>query len=214
MYVRSVVKLAAAGVLTIGLGTSLALASADDAIKGRQGCMKAHGKTVGELFSMFKGEKPYDQAAVTEALNTLDSAACFLHAGNKIYIPTPALQGTAPLSGTPTLAYAEPKLLLPLDNAKADGNTRLVTMTWASSVVLADNEYYVVHIQSAGAVGTAQFRTKLPTLILRPEMLENPASRSFVWWVSLQNVAGQEGTNKPGAFRELSPASEPRRFSW
>ncbi len=148
------------------------------------------------------------------AHNKLDSAACFLHAGNKIYIPTPALQGTAPLSGTPTLAYAEPKLLLPLDNAKADGNTRLVTMTWASSVVLADNEYYVVHIQSAGAVGTAQFRTKLPTLILRPEMLENPASRSFVWWVSLQNVAGQEGTNKPGAFRELSPASEPRRFSW
>lgn len=64
-----------AGVLVLGLGATLAHASADDAIKGRQGCMKSHGKMMGELAAMFKGETPYDAAAVQTAL-AADEAAC------------------------------------------------------------------------------------------------------------------------------------------
>ncbi len=152
------------------------------------------------------------------AHNKLDNAACLLRAGSKIYIPTSTAQGAAisstTASDTPTLAYAEPRLLSPPDNAKAEANLRLMTMTWASSVVLADNEYYVVHIQSAGGIGTAQFRTKLPSLTVRPEMLGTTTGNSFVWWVSLQNVSGQDAASKQLVFRDLSPASEARRFNW
>ena len=56
------------------LGTDFAFASADDAIKGRQGCMKAQGKMMGELVPMFKGEKPYDKSAVSAALATQEAA--------------------------------------------------------------------------------------------------------------------------------------------
>ena len=74
MHVRNVTSFAAAGAVAMTLGIALAFASADDAIKGRQGCMKAHGKTVGELFSMFKGEKPYDNATVQTTLTEMDAS--------------------------------------------------------------------------------------------------------------------------------------------
>lgn len=66
-------KIVTAGAIVLGLGVTLAYASADDAIKGRQGCMKAHGKTTGELAAMFKGEKPYDAAAIQASLAEMDA---------------------------------------------------------------------------------------------------------------------------------------------
>ena len=50
-------KIVTAGALVLGLGVTLAYASADDAIKGRQGCMKAHGKTMGELVGHVQGRE-------------------------------------------------------------------------------------------------------------------------------------------------------------
>ena len=67
-------KILGAGVVILGLGTTLAHASADDAIKGRQGCMKASGKMMSDLASMFKGEKPYDAGAVQAAIAAHDAA--------------------------------------------------------------------------------------------------------------------------------------------
>ncbi|MBL8908714.1 MAG: cytochrome c [Rhizobiales bacterium] len=69
-----VICTAAAAALALCLGTGLALASADDAIKGRQACMKASGKMMGDLAAMFKGEKPYDKAAVDAAIAAHDAA--------------------------------------------------------------------------------------------------------------------------------------------
>lgn len=66
-------KIVTAGAIVLGLGATLAYASADDAIKGRQGCMKAHGKTMGELAAMFKGEKPYDAVAIQASLTEMDA---------------------------------------------------------------------------------------------------------------------------------------------
>ncbi len=63
-----------AGALILGLGATSAYASADDAIKGRQGCMKASGKMMSEFAAMFKGEKPYDSAAVQTAIAAHDAA--------------------------------------------------------------------------------------------------------------------------------------------
>ena len=75
MVAGKLFKIVTAGALVMGLGVTLAYASADDAIKGRQGCMKSHGKTIGEMAAMFKGEKPYDAAAVQAGL-AADDAAC------------------------------------------------------------------------------------------------------------------------------------------
>jgi cytochrome c556 len=63
------------GALAAGLSVGLAWAAADDAIKGRQGCMKASGKMMGEMAKMFKGEMAYD-AAVIKAVTTEHDAAC------------------------------------------------------------------------------------------------------------------------------------------
>jgi cytochrome c556 len=64
-----------AGALAVCLSVGLAWAAADDAIKGRQACMKSHGKMMGEFAKMFKGEVPYDAAAVKAAFEA-DAAAC------------------------------------------------------------------------------------------------------------------------------------------
>ena len=75
MKPSKVAGIVTAGTLVLGLGIGLAMASADDAIKGRQGCMKAHGATMGVLVPMMKGEKAYDNAAIQAAFAN-EEAAC------------------------------------------------------------------------------------------------------------------------------------------
>ena len=53
---------------------------ADDAINGRQGCMKANGASMGVMVPMIKGEKPFDAAAIADAL-AKNEAACAGWAG-------------------------------------------------------------------------------------------------------------------------------------
>ena len=65
--------LVVAGVLLLGVGAGIAQ---QDIVKQDQATMKANGKALGgQLGPMFKGEKPYDQATVDEALKTLDDTA-------------------------------------------------------------------------------------------------------------------------------------------
>lgn len=69
-------KYLAAGVLGLAVSAGAAMAGpADDAIKGRQGCMKANGGAMGVYVPMIKGEKPYDAAVVTDAI-AKNEAAC------------------------------------------------------------------------------------------------------------------------------------------
>ena len=76
MLAERVSKIVAASVVVLGLGGTLALAGpADDAIKGRQACMKSRGASMGVMVPMFKGEKPYDGAAIQAAL-AKEEAAC------------------------------------------------------------------------------------------------------------------------------------------
>jgi cytochrome c556 len=70
MMMRTVVVVA-----TLVLGAGVGMAQ-QDAVKGVQDTMKANGKNLGGVLSpMFKGEKPYDQAAVDAALTQLDDTA-------------------------------------------------------------------------------------------------------------------------------------------
>jgi cytochrome c556 len=65
----------AGSVVFLGLGVSMAYAAADDAIKGRQACMKANGAMMGVMVPIMKGEKPFDAAAVKAAFDA-EGAAC------------------------------------------------------------------------------------------------------------------------------------------
>jgi cytochrome c556 len=70
LMIRTVVVV---GALLLGIAV---VAAQQDALKSAQTIMKGNGKALGgTLGPMNKGEKPYDQAAVTEALNTLDDTA-------------------------------------------------------------------------------------------------------------------------------------------
>jgi cytochrome c556 len=70
MMMRIVVVLA-----TLVLGAGAVMAQ-QDAVKNAQDTMKANGKNVGRVLGpMFKGEKPYDQAAVDAALVQLADTA-------------------------------------------------------------------------------------------------------------------------------------------
>jgi cytochrome c556 len=65
--------LVVAGALLLSVGAGIAQ---QDIVKQDQTTMKANGKALGGLLGpMFKGEKPYDQATVDEALKTLDDTA-------------------------------------------------------------------------------------------------------------------------------------------
>lgn len=75
MFSKKTTAYLVTGALAVGLSVGLAWAAADDAIKGRQGCMKSHGKAMGEMAKMFKGEMAYDAAAV-KALFDADATAC------------------------------------------------------------------------------------------------------------------------------------------
>lgn len=57
--------------LSVGVGVAQ-----QDPVKDAQNVMKANGKNLGGVLSpMFKGEKPYDQAAVDTALTQLEDTA-------------------------------------------------------------------------------------------------------------------------------------------
>lgn len=53
----------------VAIGTSVAFAGP---IEDRKAIMKANGQAMGQLAAMAKGEKPFDAAAVTAALATLN----------------------------------------------------------------------------------------------------------------------------------------------
>ena len=56
------------------MATSVFAGAGDDAVKGRQGCMKAHGASFGVFMPIMKGEKPFDKAAVAAAFAAEDAA--------------------------------------------------------------------------------------------------------------------------------------------
>ena len=65
--------LVVAGALLLSAGAVIAQ---QDVVKQDQTAMKANGRALGAVLApMFKGEKPYDQAAVDEALKQLDDTA-------------------------------------------------------------------------------------------------------------------------------------------
>ena len=83
MTTRNFLKTITAGVLVMGLGVTLAYASADDKIKARQAEMKANGKAMGALVAIMKGEAPYDATVVKASIDAMvagDKASGDAHA--------------------------------------------------------------------------------------------------------------------------------------
>jgi cytochrome c556 len=74
MVAEGLLKLAAAGTLMMSLA-AVALAQDMGPIESRQACMKSNGNMMKVMVPMIKGEAPYDNAAIKEALAS-DDAAC------------------------------------------------------------------------------------------------------------------------------------------
>ena len=74
MKATGIWKLVAAGAVVLSLGTA-AMAADMGPVESRQACMKANGKMMGVMVPMFKGEKPFDKAAIDAALAD-EAAAC------------------------------------------------------------------------------------------------------------------------------------------
>jgi cytochrome c556 len=74
MVSRKMLKMVTAGALVVGLGVTLAFASADDQIKARQAEMKANGKAMGAFVGIIKGETPYDAAVVKANIDAMLAA--------------------------------------------------------------------------------------------------------------------------------------------
>jgi cytochrome c556 len=72
-FTRSAAQAAIVGFSLIA-ASSFAFAAGDDTIKERQGCMKANGGIMGVAVPMVKGEKPYDNAALQEAIGKMEAA--------------------------------------------------------------------------------------------------------------------------------------------
>jgi cytochrome c556 len=64
----------AVAVVALAMTSGLAMAGGDDSITARKACMKSHGAGMGVMAPMFKGEKPYDAAAVKAALESMGKA--------------------------------------------------------------------------------------------------------------------------------------------
>jgi len=76
MRFGSASKFLTAGALLLGAGIAVAYAAtADEAIKGRQGCMKGHAATMKVMVPMFKGEAAFDAAAI-QTVFAQEAAAC------------------------------------------------------------------------------------------------------------------------------------------
>lgn len=74
MILSKLSKTLIASAVVASLGVGFAYASADDQVNARQTEMKAFGKAIGEMAKMFKGETPYDAAAVKAALDSMSAA--------------------------------------------------------------------------------------------------------------------------------------------
>ncbi|MFO1034392.1 MAG: cytochrome c [Hyphomicrobiales bacterium] len=73
---KSVTKMMMAGAFGLALWSGAAWAgAADDAIKARQGCMKAHGALMKAAMPIMKGEAKFDAAAL-KTIYDAEDAAC------------------------------------------------------------------------------------------------------------------------------------------
>jgi cytochrome c556 len=75
MFERVKTVIAASSLGLVVMATAALAGPADDAIKARQACMKAHGGVMAVAVPVMKGEKPFDAAAL-KAAHDKEDAAC------------------------------------------------------------------------------------------------------------------------------------------
>ena len=103
------------GAAVLGVGATLAYAemNADEGIKARQAEMKQNGKSMGVFVPMFKGEKPFDAAAVKAELDAMGAA----------YEAAVKAGGWDPISAKGTVeTWAKPEFFTDTAGVKAAGD--------------------------------------------------------------------------------------------
>lgn len=153
------------------------------------------------------------------AQNRLDED-CTIQVGQKIVVifatPTPNVTSTSVVARTPTprTGFSAPQLVAPIDGEIISATQSSVQLQWVSIGLLREDEWYVVHVQPAGAVSVPLFETKTTSLRLSSDLLNGQPQRDFVWWVEVRrrktSIVGNSVTYDDTPFAP----SLTRRFSW
>jgi LysM repeat protein len=132
--------------------------------------------------------------------------------------PTATLTATAtpwPDTPTPMSGYSAPILLTPADG-QVVANQDTALLTWASVGILADDEWYVLHLRVPGdaeqlePVWTKTTSWRVPADL---RSSDDAIEESFNWQVGIMRLI----STSPDGFRQtesLSPLSEMRVFYW
>jgi LysM repeat protein len=127
-----------------------------------------------------------------------------------LWTPTPTSTPT-PLptaTFTPGPQYPAPQLLSPADGELIDEETLL--LSWTSTVLLADDEFYVVRVEWLNGVTTEHWTQSSSWRVTREERPENGVTR---WTVMIMRQTGAKPDgSSSGAL--LSPAGQTRVFEW
>jgi hypothetical protein len=127
-----------------------------------------------------------------------------------LWTPTPTSTPT-PLptaTFTPGPQYPAPQLLSPADGGLIDEETLL--LSWTSTVLLMDDEFYVVQIEWLNGATTEHWTQSSSLRITREERPENGITH---WTVLIMRQTGTKADGAPSGVI-LAPAGQSRLFEW
>lgn len=172
------------------------------------------GDTLSEIAERFDSRLDWILQANKRRLDDM------LRPGDRLLIPlsnrtpTPTLSPTPTITPTPSatseIVLRPPILLAPPHNAAIVGGSE-VLLRWASSAVLARDQWYVVTVRLVGRdAQAAPYWTKGTQWRLPAEYrAAGPEATRFSWQVQVFTGAPGDADARPA-----SPASETREFSW
>jgi LysM repeat protein len=137
-----------------------------------------------------------------------------IYAGQEIIVPlstpTPTTTPTPLPTTTPTPRphYLLPNLLSPADGQVLNEST--VLLNWTSTSLLADNEFYVVHLTWPDGTTSEHWVRHTSWHIFKEQ---RPTNGLITWTV---NIKRQSGTSPAGipVGQSLTPPGQPRVFEW
>lgn len=137
-----------------------------------------------------------------------------IYAGQELIVPlstpTPTITPTPPptSTATPRPRYFLPNLLSPADGQVLDRST--VLLNWTATGLLADNEFYVVHLTWSDGT-TSEHWVRHTSWRLFKE--QRPTKGLITWTVSIKRQSGTSSTGVPVG-QALTPPGQARVFDW
>lgn len=192
-----------------------------------------HHVRAGEQLSSIAERYGVSEERIREA-NDLEAGAS-LTAGIELIIPldptvTPLPTETPTATPTTGPPYAAPLLVYPEDEATFQGPDETITLQWASVGILAEDEWYAVHLsylgtRSDGEASEVTAYTQITSWRVPAEWYpgEDAQEHDFEWTVQVVRKSEPEKAPQIAAIRKKSPDESPqllcpiggvRKFAW